>query len=189
MLIPSLLHRPQHSSQAFYQRDVKARGVRTAALRFLRSLGSCHDEACAFPAEVAPLNQALRRRHPSVPSVAGIGESSHCAFPLDSLSSLRQAGTRVKRLGWEERAMGEILPISAGILVGLTCWRIASVRLRTAALVVLSVLFGALASLVNGELALSWGFLLIDIPLVFLVAVGTSLLVSRLVSARQAARR
>jgi hypothetical protein len=43
--------------------------------------------------------------------------------------------------------------------------------------------------LVNGELALSWGFLLIDIPLVFLVAVGTSLLVSRLVSARQAARR
>ncbi|MBO9405265.1 MAG: hypothetical protein J7448_09305 [Thermomicrobium sp.] len=85
--------------------------------------------------------------------------------------------------------MGEILPISAGILVGLICWRIASVRLRTAALVVLSVLFGALASLVNGELALSWGFLLIDIPLVFLVAVGTSLLFSRLVSARQAARR
>ncbi|WP_041435818.1 hypothetical protein [Thermomicrobium roseum] len=85
--------------------------------------------------------------------------------------------------------MGEILPISAGILVGLICWRIASVRLRTAALVVLSVLFGALASLVNGELALSWGFLLIDIPLVFLVAVGTSLLVSRLVSARQTARR
>lgn len=85
--------------------------------------------------------------------------------------------------------MGEILPISAGILVGLICWRIASVRLRTAALVVLSVLFGALASLVNGELALSWGFLLIDIPPVFLVAVGTSLLVSRLVSARQTARR
>jgi len=85
--------------------------------------------------------------------------------------------------------MGEILPISAGILVGLICWRIASVRLRTAALVVLSVLFGALASLLNGELALSWGFLLIDIPLVFLVAVGTSLLVSRLVSARQTARR
>ena len=85
--------------------------------------------------------------------------------------------------------MGEILPISVGILVGLICWRIASVRLRTAALVVLSVLFGALASLLNGELALSWGFLLIDIPLVFLVAVGTSLLVSRLVSARQTARR
>ena len=85
--------------------------------------------------------------------------------------------------------MGEILPISAGILVGLICWRIASVRLRTAALVVLSVLFGALASLLNGELALSWGFLLIDIPLVFLVAVGTSLLVSRLVSERQTARR
>jgi len=85
--------------------------------------------------------------------------------------------------------MGEILPISAGILVGLICWRIASVRLHTAALVVLSVLFGALASLVNGELALSWGFLLIDIPLVFLVAVGTSLLVSRLVSERQTARR
>jgi len=85
--------------------------------------------------------------------------------------------------------MGEILPISAGILVGLICWRIASVRLRTAALVVLSVLFGALASLVNGELALSWGFLLIDIPLVFLVAVGTSLLVSRLVSEWQTARR
>ncbi len=85
--------------------------------------------------------------------------------------------------------MHEILPISAGVVVGLICWRIASVRLRTIALVVLSVVFGALASLLTGELALTWGFLLIDIPLVFLVAVGTSLLLARFVGARQTARR
>ncbi len=84
--------------------------------------------------------------------------------------------------------MGEILPISAGVVVGLICWRIASVRLRTAALVILSVLFGALASFLTGELALTWAFLLIDIPLVFLVAVGTSLLVARVARARQIAR-
>ncbi|MFN3337835.1 MAG: hypothetical protein ACK42I_10095 [Thermomicrobium sp.] len=84
--------------------------------------------------------------------------------------------------------MGEILPISAGVVVGLLCWRIASVRLRTAALVILSVIFGALASLLTGELALTWGFLLIDIPLVFLVAVGTSLLLTRLVGAWRAVR-
>lgn len=85
--------------------------------------------------------------------------------------------------------MQEILPISAGVVVGLICWRIASLRLRTAALVILSVVFGFLASLLTGELALTWGFLLIDIPLVFLVAVGTTLLASYLVRARRTANR
>ncbi|MCM8745547.1 hypothetical protein NET03_03280 [Thermomicrobium sp. CFH 73360] len=85
--------------------------------------------------------------------------------------------------------IGEILPITAGVVVGLICWRIASVRLRTAALVVLNVIFGTLASAINGELALTWAFLLIDIPLVFLVAVGTSILLTRFVKARQAVRR
>ncbi|MCS7051078.1 MAG: hypothetical protein NZL87_05645 [Thermomicrobium sp.] len=85
--------------------------------------------------------------------------------------------------------MGELLPISAGVVVGLLCWRIASPRLRTAVLVILSVVFGALASFLTGELALTWGFLLIDIPLVFLVAVGTSLLLRRFVGARQVVRR
>lgn len=74
--------------------------------------------------------------------------------------------------------MQEILPISAGVVVGLLCWRISSVRRRAVALVLLSVIFGFLASLLTGELALTWGFLLIDIPLVFLVALGTTLLVS-----------
>ncbi|GBD19919.1 hypothetical protein HRbin28_00356 [bacterium HR28] len=84
--------------------------------------------------------------------------------------------------------MGEILPISAGVVVGLICWRIASMRLRTAALVIFSVLFGTLASFLTGELALTWAFLLIDIPLVFLVAVGTALLVARVARVRQIAR-
>uniref|UniRef100_A0A7C1JVN0 Uncharacterized protein n=1 Tax=Thermomicrobium roseum TaxID=500 RepID=A0A7C1JVN0_THERO len=84
--------------------------------------------------------------------------------------------------------MGEILPISAGVVVGLICWRIASMRLRTAALVIFSVLFGTLASFLTGELALTWAFLLIDIPLVFLVAVGTTLLVARVARVRQIAR-
>ncbi|MCX2726990.1 hypothetical protein OO015_05705 [Thermomicrobium sp. 4228-Ro] len=85
--------------------------------------------------------------------------------------------------------MGEILPISAGVVVGLICWRIASVRLRTVALVALSVIFGALASLINGELALTWGFLLIDIPLVFLVAAGTSVVLARVFPAHVVQRR
>ncbi|MCX7623541.1 MAG: hypothetical protein N2Z82_07325 [Thermomicrobium sp.] len=85
--------------------------------------------------------------------------------------------------------MGEILPISAGVVVGLICWRISSVRARTVALVLLSVLFGALASLLTGELAATWAFLLIDIPLVFLVAVGTSLLLARVAAARATQRR
>lgn len=74
--------------------------------------------------------------------------------------------------------MQEILPISAGVVVGLLCWRISSPRRRAVALVLLSVIFGFLASLLTGELALTWGFLLIDIPLVLLVALGTTLLVS-----------
>ncbi|MDW8060127.1 MAG: hypothetical protein RMK01_08640 [Thermomicrobium sp.] len=85
--------------------------------------------------------------------------------------------------------MGEILPISVGVVVGLICWRISSVRARTVALVLLSVLFGALASLLTGELAATWAFLLIDIPLVFLVAVGTSLLLARVAAARATQRR
>lgn len=110
--------------------------------------------------------------------------------PLDSRLLLRQAGRWVSWLQRKgRRAMGEILPITAGVVVGLICWRIASVRLRTAALVVLSVIFGTLASAINGELALTWAFLLIDIPLVFLVAVGTSILLTRFVKARQVVRR
>ncbi len=84
--------------------------------------------------------------------------------------------------------MNELFPIAAGVFVGLLAFRIAQPRLRAAALVVLSVLFGFAASAVSGELVLSWGFLLIDIPLVFLAATATALAVNRVRSAREASR-
>jgi ABC-type Co2+ transport system permease subunit len=74
--------------------------------------------------------------------------------------------------------MHELFPIAAGVLVGLLTFRIAQPRWRAAALVVMSVVFGFAASAISGELALSWGFLLIDIPLVFLAATATVLAVN-----------
>lgn len=68
--------------------------------------------------------------------------------------------------------MGEIFPVVAGAFVGLVAMRIANVRLRTLAFVALSVVFGIAATALNGEFSIGWGFLLIDIPLVMLSAVG-----------------
>jgi len=84
--------------------------------------------------------------------------------------------------------MQELFPIAAGVLVGLLTFRIAQPRLRAAALVVMSLFFGFAASAISGELALSWGFLLIDIPLVFLAATATVLAVSWLRRTRAVSR-
>jgi hypothetical protein len=66
----------------------------------------------------------------------------------------------------------EVFPIVAGIVIGLGVLRIHSATMRTAALVVLSVIFGVIATQISGEALISWAFVLIDIPLVFFSAVG-----------------
>jgi hypothetical protein len=73
----------------------------------------------------------------------------------------------------EEESMHEVFPIMAGALVGLIAMRIASVQLRAMAVVVLGIIFGVMASAISGELAISWEFILVDIPLVMASAVVT----------------
>lgn len=74
--------------------------------------------------------------------------------------------------------MGELFPILAGLAIGLVVLRIARPQLRAAALIVLSALAGATASLISGELFISWDFLFFDIPLVFAAAVALVVVVS-----------
>lgn len=70
--------------------------------------------------------------------------------------------------------MQEVFPFVAGCLIGLAVLRIRAPKLRAAALAVLCVLFGVLASYISGELAVSWGFLSADMALVWVGAFSTS---------------
>ena len=74
--------------------------------------------------------------------------------------------------------MDEVFPVLSGIAVGLIVSFIAS-GLRVVALGVLAVAFGILASLISGELAISWVYALIDIAQVLGAALLTSVLVAR----------
>jgi hypothetical protein len=72
--------------------------------------------------------------------------------------------------------MHEVFPVTMGVLVGLLATRLAGWR-RVVAVVTLSVLVGVLASAVSGELAVSWGFILVDMGQVLMVALMTAVLV------------
>ncbi len=77
---------------------------------------------------------------------------------------------------------GELFPVACGLLVGAILGLIRpSIRLWIGALLALAC--GLAATIVSGEFEVSWGFLLIDIPLVAISAT-VSLLI-----ARRAARR
>jgi hypothetical protein len=67
--------------------------------------------------------------------------------------------------------MEEVFPVAAGVILGLAVAHLFSARLRGWGLAAGSVLLGALASWVTGELAVSWLYLLVDIGQV-LVAGG-----------------
>jgi hypothetical protein len=68
--------------------------------------------------------------------------------------------------------MEELFPVLAGVLVGLILGLIQpSMRLRIG--IPLAVLLGVTATVVSGEFRIGWEYLLIDIPLVALVATGT----------------
>jgi hypothetical protein len=71
--------------------------------------------------------------------------------------------------------MSEALPVASGLLIGLAVLRISNLRVRTIVLVALSLFVGVMASYISGELFVSWDFLFVDIPLVFLSAVVATL--------------
>jgi hypothetical protein len=79
--------------------------------------------------------------------------------------------------------MEEVFPVLAGIALGLTFHHIASRVLRILLFVVLGVGFGAAASWVGGELAISWVYLLIDTAQVL----GAAALTAGLVTLRRRA--
>ena len=66
--------------------------------------------------------------------------------------------------------MNEVFPVLAGAVVGLAIYHIASRRLRVLFLAVCSLGFGAAASWLSGELAISWGYALIDVGQVLVTA-------------------
>ena len=74
--------------------------------------------------------------------------------------------------------MNEVFPILAGAVVGLLVLRLEGARARAIALVVLSVLIGVTASFISGELFVSWDFVFVDIPQVFVAAAATTLAVN-----------
>ena len=74
--------------------------------------------------------------------------------------------------------MGELFPVIAGVCIGFIMQRAASPRLRMAMMVLLSIVAGFIASYISGELLVSWDFLLFDVPLVFIAAFATSLVLA-----------
>ncbi len=68
--------------------------------------------------------------------------------------------------------MHELFPVLAGLIIGVVTWQLPLRRHRTIALVLLSIIAGITASFISGELFVSWDFLLVDIPAVFLAALG-----------------
>ncbi len=75
--------------------------------------------------------------------------------------------------------MSELFPIVCGLLAGALLGLIRpSMRIWAGAL--LAVALGIAATVVSGEFEVSWGFLLIDIPLVAISAVVSLLLMRRL---------
>ncbi|MFN2494381.1 MAG: hypothetical protein ABR608_00515 [Pseudonocardiaceae bacterium] len=75
--------------------------------------------------------------------------------------------------------MHELLPIVSGLLVG-TVLGLLRPSLRLPFGVVAAVVLGFVATVVTGEYLLSWGFLLIDIPLVGISAAASLVLTHRL---------
>jgi hypothetical protein len=78
--------------------------------------------------------------------------------------------------------VGELLPLGCGLLLGVALGRLRpSLRLPVGA--VLAVALGFLATAATGEAAISWAFVLIDIPIVALGALVVRLVERRLAPA------
>lgn len=67
--------------------------------------------------------------------------------------------------------MGELFPLTFGVILGAALGFVRpSIRLPVGA--ALAIVLGVLATVVTGEFKSSWGYLLIDIPLVALAALA-----------------
>jgi hypothetical protein len=63
----------------------------------------------------------------------------------------------------------ELLPIGCGFLLGALARRLGR-SFRRPVVAVLAIALGVMATVVNGEAAISWAFVLIDIPMVAVAA-------------------
>ncbi len=77
--------------------------------------------------------------------------------------------------------MQELIPFGLGLLLGVALGRV-PLSLRLPVGTVLAAALGVVATAVTGEAAISWGFVLIDIPIVAL-GVAVALLIERRLSA------
>lgn len=84
--------------------------------------------------------------------------------------------------------MEEVFPVGSGVVLGLVVAYLVSGRLQGSVLGAGSILIGAAASWVTGELAVSWLYLLIDVGQVLLAGALTWILAVRW-RRRVAARR
>jgi len=66
--------------------------------------------------------------------------------------------------------MEEFFPVLAGVVIGLATHHLASTRLRLLILAVCGLVFGATASYLSGELAISWVYIAIDAVQVLVAA-------------------
>ena len=73
--------------------------------------------------------------------------------------------------------MDEVFPVLAGIVVGMATDRVHPMWLRVCLVAALALAFGAIASWVSGELAISRIYVLIDAAQVGVAAVMTAVLV------------
>jgi hypothetical protein len=85
--------------------------------------------------------------------------------------------------------MEEVFPVGSGVVLGLVIAYLVSGRLRGWVLAVGSVLIGATAAWVTGELAVSWLYLLVDIGQVLVAGALTWILAVRWRRLVGAARR
>jgi hypothetical protein len=70
--------------------------------------------------------------------------------------------------------MNEVLPVIGGFVAGTVIYRLVAPRRRLRWSVTTSIAIGVLAAAVSGELAESFAFLLIDIPVAFVCCVGAT---------------
>ena len=85
--------------------------------------------------------------------------------------------------------MEEVFPVGCGVVLGLVVAYLVSGRLRGWILAVGSVVIGATASWITGELAVSWLYLLVDIGQVLVAGALTWILALRWRRLVGAARR
>ncbi len=85
--------------------------------------------------------------------------------------------------------MEEVFPVGSGVVLGLVVAYLVSGRLRGWVLAAGSVLIGATAAWISGELAVSWCYLLVDIGQVLVAGALTWILAARWRRLVGAARR